>query len=299
VKIFKGIGLGLVGFFLFVSLPILSIFINLNNTLLNPDFVVREIEKLNVTEVAREYVKNQIFPEDLPYFDAIDTTLAQEKTWIDQQIKYVIANSYDYLLGTSNMLSFTFYLEEIKQNFSDNLVNSIQKSPPPEYKNLSFQEKEQFILDLKQQIQEETPSSYDLEINQDIVGYESMKAIQLAKEIIGDFKVTYWILIIVVLLMILLIGLIQREVRGIVRALGIIFALDGILCGITYLILRLVIPTTIPIGELPMSVEIWLKVLTNDLISPIGVFGLVVLVMGALCLAASFFIKGKQVVATE
>jgi hypothetical protein len=197
------------------------------------------------------------------------------------------------------MLSFTFYLEEIKQNFSDNLVNSIQKSPPPEYKNLSSQEKEQFLLDLKQQIQEETPSSYDLEINQDIVGYEGMKVIQLAKETIGDFKITYWILIIFILLMILFIGLIQREVRGIFRALGIIFALDGILCGITYLILRLVIPTTIPIGELPMSVEIWLKVLTNDLISPIGVFGLVVFVMGAFCLAASFFIKGKQVVATE
>ncbi len=56
MKVLKGMALGLVGFFLFVALIILGLAFTVNSTILNPQFVLNEVEKLDVTAVAQQIV---------------------------------------------------------------------------------------------------------------------------------------------------------------------------------------------------------------------------------------------------
>jgi hypothetical protein len=294
VKVLKGMALGFSGFFLFFSLQFLGFLITLNVSILNPDFVIREVEKLDATEVARTYLKDQLSNGDFLYASAIDTTLSQEKPWINQQIRQTIITSYDYLLGASDRLSYNFQLEEVKQSMSGNLARAVLNSPPPEYQKLSPQQKDQYILNLKKEIQEQIPSSYDLEINQTIVGADGMKLLQQIKEAIGYFKTVFLILIVFAVLMMLLIGLIQRKLSGISRVLGIIFLINGVLGGITYFILKLGIPHFVQLNELPTQVNSWLLVLINDCLAPVGMFSLIVLLTGVICLTASFMFKPRQ-----
>jgi hypothetical protein len=296
MKILKGIALGFVAFFLCVSLSFLTLFITLHFTLLNPDFAVKEVGKLDLTEVAREYINTQMDTSDLPYSSAIDATLTEEKPWIDQQARQIIFTSYDYLLGLSDQLRFTISLEEVKQDLANNLVNAAIKSPPPEYQSLSPAAKEQYLLNLKKQYLEAIPSSYDLEINQETIGPDGMKALGQIKELIGYFQFALWFIIGFFIIMILLIVLIQLKLQGVTRVVGIVFLIEGALSGLAYLGLKTFIPLLIPLNELPNQFNTWLPGLINDFLLPCGICSLVVLIIGGISLAASFLIKDEQVI---
>jgi hypothetical protein len=118
-----------------------------------------------------------------------------------------------------------------------------------------------------------------------------MRILLQIKGFIGGYYIAYWILIGFIVLMIGLIALILRKIRGITRVLGIIFLVNGVLCGITYVILKIVISQNIPITELPARVIDWLILLINNLVSPFGIFSLVVLIVGGICLIISLVVK--------
>jgi hypothetical protein len=295
MKILKGMALGFAGFFLFISLPYLGLIIALKATLLNPDFVVKEIEKLDVTEIARDYIKKELPAEALTYSLAIDDTLTQEKPWINQQISISVYSVYDYLLDRTDSLTFKFNLEEVKENLSANIVNSIVKSPPPEYQSLSSQDKVKYLADLKPQIQAAIPSNYVLEVNQSLIGQQGMNSLNEVKNIIGSIHTAFWMLFVFVIIMILLIVVIQREVRGSTRVLGIIFLADGFLSGVTYFVLKMLIPVYLNSFELPERINSWINNFSQDLLFPWSIFSLVVLIIGLTCLVLSLIIRGNPV----
>lgn len=296
MNILKGIGLGFVAFFLCVSLSFLTLLVTLHFTLLNPDFAVKEVEKLDLTEIAREYLNSQTNTGSLSYSSAIDATITQEKPWINQQVRQIIFTTYDYLRGVSDQLRYTISLEEVKQDLANNLANAAVKSPPPEYQSLSPAEKEKYLLNLKNQYLEAIPSSYDLEINQDTIGPQGMNALNQIKELIGYFQFALWFIIGFLVIMILLIVLIQLKLRGITRLLGIVFLIEGALSVLAYFILKMVIPWLIPLNELPNQFNTWMPGLINDFLLPWGICSLAVLIIGGICLTASFLIKVEQVI---
>ncbi|MFC1974661.1 hypothetical protein ACFLVA_01450 [Chloroflexota bacterium] len=54
MKFLKGLALALLGFLLFLSLSIFGFAFQLNDTVLKPDFVVTELDKLDVSLLAKE-----------------------------------------------------------------------------------------------------------------------------------------------------------------------------------------------------------------------------------------------------
>ena len=65
MKVLKGFALGLLGFILFLSLTALGLAIMLNSTVLNADFVVSEVNKVDISSLANDYI-NQVPPDQLP-----------------------------------------------------------------------------------------------------------------------------------------------------------------------------------------------------------------------------------------
>jgi hypothetical protein len=295
MKILKGIASGFAGFFLFTCILFLGLFVTLNSTILHPDFAIKEVERLDITEIARQTIKDQLSPEDSTrYSTAIDDILTQEKPWINEQIKLSINKTYDYFWGVSDQLKFEFELTEVRQNITNNITQVIIANPPQDYLNLSPQEQSRYVADINKQIMDAIPSKYELVVNQELVGSDSMKVIQQVRDGIKSYEIAFWILIGLIIVLLALIALIQRKIRDIARTIGIILIIDGVICGIIYVILRYLVPAYTATTEIPTILHNWLPGLIEDLSAPFGIFSFVVFISGAAILVVSFLFKDSQ-----
>jgi len=103
MKILKGVVTGLLSFLLFWSLSLFGIAFLLNQTILNPDFVTTQIDKLDVAALVEETISEQegeeAFPEEQA--TAIVDTIANVEPLVKEGISNATEPVYDYLLGES------------------------------------------------------------------------------------------------------------------------------------------------------------------------------------------------------
>lgn len=123
MKILKGFTISLVSFLLFLSLATFGIVLTLNNTILNPDFVISEMDKADLYTVVEEQITEQI-PSD-PDIDkyltpAVNDTLTQLKPWVKDQAKQALYTAYDYLKGKTDTLNIVIPTAVIEQALQDN-----------------------------------------------------------------------------------------------------------------------------------------------------------------------------------
>ena len=101
MKILKGLAIGLLSFFLFLSLSIFGWVFTLNSTILNSNFVTSQLDKLDVASLAEELVSEQedeeAFSEELE--TALIDTITKLEPTIKEKLGAAIAETYDYLLG--------------------------------------------------------------------------------------------------------------------------------------------------------------------------------------------------------
>lgn len=101
MKLLKGLAVGLLSFLLFLSLTIFGIAFLLNQTILNPNFITSELDKVDVSSLAEEMISEQEdeeeFPEELG--TALIDTITKLESPVKEQISAAIGETYDYLLG--------------------------------------------------------------------------------------------------------------------------------------------------------------------------------------------------------
>ena len=129
MKALKVLGTLLLGFLLLLSLVFLGVFFTLQSTLLNPDFVVREANKIDIPAVARELIEQQVggqpaLEEEL-VIEALYRVVEDQEPWLKQQLNYAIHTGYDFLLGKTDSLSISVPLRDLKQDFRDSLWETI------------------------------------------------------------------------------------------------------------------------------------------------------------------------------
>ena len=101
MKILKGVLLSLFGFLLFLSLSIFSLAFTLNSTILDPEFITSELDKLDISatvaELFSEPTPGEEFPEE--FRTALLNTITSLEPSVKAQISATIESVYDYLLG--------------------------------------------------------------------------------------------------------------------------------------------------------------------------------------------------------
>ena len=296
MKVLKGMALGLVGFFLFIALPILGLAFTINSTVLNPQFIVAEIEKLDITTTLQEILAAQMPSEDKTYLMGLNQSVIELKPWITEHISEVIHSGYDYLLGSTDTLQITISTEPVKQSLIKNLTQAYVQSPPPEYLQLSPNDRANYLNQIQQGITQAIPTT--LEINQATIGPDNMRVVQQAKDDISYFHTGYFYLLAFSLILILLMIWIMREVKGATRVLGIIFLIDGALSMVVFLVCKQVIPGMIPMSNFPSQIQTWLPQVARDLLAPWGMYNLAILAIGVILLVVSFIFRNHQSVPT-
>lgn len=292
MKVLKGIALGLMGFFLLMASVILGAAFTVNSTGLNPQFLVTEVEKLDINTVVPQ-IMNDMLPSDAtPYIPAINATLNKNKSWINEQISYTINRFYDYLLGKTNTLNINISTVPIKQSLAENLTQIYIQTPPPEYSQLPSSEQAAYLNQLQQQVSSEIPST--ITVDQSNIPPGIWQILQQARDAVGYFRTAYFALIAFIIALILLIIFTIRKIKGASLSLGIIFIIVGAISLAAFFILQKFVPGLIPINDLPAQLKSWITQLITDLLSPWKIFGIIVSVLGALLLVTSFFLHGEQ-----
>jgi hypothetical protein len=129
MKVLKGLALSLLGFLLFLSLSVFGLALTLNSTILNPDFVVSELDNLDVPSLTGEVIDEQVRRGE--FSPELGTALVNTITKLDPVIKEQVGAAthtiYDYLLGESQSPDLALMLRTtlLSQDFIASLVDEL------------------------------------------------------------------------------------------------------------------------------------------------------------------------------
>ena len=292
MKFLKGLALSLLGFLLFLSLSVFGFAFMLNQTILNPDFVVSEVDRLDMPALAKEFLSEQIPPEEEFMVGAVEDTIIDLEPWIKERVSAGIYSSYDYLMGRSQSLSLLIPTEPLKSSLKENLREAFLQSPPPELKGLPPAEMEQAFNEYYRQLTEDIPPTF--EFNESSLSPDALTQLEQVRQGIGYFQTGYQALIGFILLLILGIILMYRQVRGATRGLGITFLTYGAIEYASIFIAKHFATTQLPLLEIPPPLQAFIPQLLNDLLAPLEMFSLGLLIGGVVLLIVSFVYKPRQ-----
>ena len=277
MNIARGIFSGLFSFILVIALVALGIALTINHTILNPDFIIHEIDKLDVHSIIVEQVKSQL-PEGVPYVAEIfDEVAAELQPWLEEQTTRVIYAGYTYLEGDEE-LNIVIPLEQVKSSIKDNLAQAMRESPPPELEGLPQDQIELVIALACAHVDSQVPQQF--EINEALLGTDIVTQLQKAREIVAYIKLGYKALIGLSVLLILLIALIQWwRAKSIARFTGIAFTIAGVISLISPLAARSIIFQIIP-ADIPAELTALLPQLISDVSHPLLIYSIGILAAG-------------------
>jgi hypothetical protein len=296
MKFLKGFALFILGSLLFLSLSTFGIAFMLNQTILNPEFIVSQVDKLNITSLAEELLSQQI-PAEAEEFEeyvgeVIGNTIDENEQWMKDQASDAAYVFYDYLEGRSQSLSLTVSLEPVKTSLRNNMWQAFLDSLPPELEGLPQAEIEQYFNDYYQQISEEIPSTFEL--NEASMPPEVRGMLTQTRQIIDYFNLSYTALIGLILLLILLIIIVNREVRGSTRVIGVNFLTCGALSFIGVFAVEKLFAPLLAQANMPPYLQTWLPQLLNDTLAPLEMYSMVLAGVGIVLLIVSFAYRPRQ-----
>jgi len=286
--------IGFLSFLLFVSLSGFGLAFTANRTVFNPDFVVSRLDRLEVSPLVGEMLKEQVPEEVMSVLPAglidgvLDDVLTELEPWLREQLAEAVYAGYDYVLGRSDELSLVIDVEPVKAAVKDRLLPVLLAEPPPGLDMLPPAELERLFNQFYEQVSGQIPST--LEIDEGMINEMDpgiMPALAQARRYTGYFQIAYWALIISTALFIMGIILLDRRVRGATRWLGIPCLISGIVSyGGTFFLSNFAAGLVAQL-ELPVQLQDWLPQLINDSLDPMRIYGVVLMVAGTALLIVS------------
>jgi len=292
MKFLKGLGLAILSFLLFLSLSIFGLVLTLNQTILNPDFVVSQVDRLDIASIAGDMLSEQIPLGQEFMVEVANDTIADLEPWIKEQARDGIYSFYDYLEGRSQSLSLVVSLEPVKESLRDNLREAVLQSPPPELAGLPPAEIERYFNEYYEQISQEIPSTF--EFTEASLDPQVMAQLEQAKQVVGYLHLAYNALIGLILLLIAGIVLINRKVRGSTRGLGTTFLTCGALSYAGVLVAKNVAGTQLTQLDIPVYLQAWIPQFLADFLAPLEMYGIGLMAAGVALLVVSFVYKPRQ-----
>ncbi len=121
----KGLAISILTLLLFLSLAVFGMLYTLENTFLNPDFLADQVDRLDVSALAKEVIEEQIseqLPPEMAFLEeSLYRAIADNEPWLKEQVNGAIYSGYDYLLGKSEKLSLMIDLAPLKESFRNNV----------------------------------------------------------------------------------------------------------------------------------------------------------------------------------
>jgi len=287
----KGLLATLLTFLLFLSLAAFGTLFALRSTLLDPEFVVAQVEKLDVVALAEEVTDfqsgGQVPPEAAFLEEALYGAIAENEPQLKEQASAAIYSGYDYLLGRSEKLNMVISMGPVKADLKERLWLLFQQnkeSLPPEVTALPPEMLEQYFEEFYRQFEAEIPS--ELVIDESSVPPDMMALVEILRENARYIQTAYYGLIALMVVLIAGIILLHRSVKGATRELGATFLIYGAIEYAGVWAMQRYFPS-LSLANVPPSLQTWLNGFVNDLIAPMQILGMGLMAAGAALIIVS------------
>jgi hypothetical protein len=291
----RGFFSGVFCFLLFDVLALLGIVITLNMTVLNPDFVTSEMEKLDVYSVIIEQAKTQLPGQEFIDQETLDEIVTELKPWFEEQADEAIRDVYAYLKREQE-LNIVISLEPVRAVVKEKVGEAVLESLPPELQGIPQSEIDTYMSQIYAEVDNMIPATFQL--NETSAGQQLTGQLQQIKQIVGYIDTAYKALIAAAVLLVLLIALVYWwQSRTITRSIGITFILVGVACilgplldvFIIQVLSRLAVESNMLLG-----LEAKLPQLASDLTAPIRMYGIGFLSAGVVLTVISFLFRPPE-----
>jgi hypothetical protein len=291
----RGFFSGVFCFLLFDVLALLGIAITLNMTVLNPDFVTSELDKLDVYSVIIDQAKAQLPGQEFIDEQTVDEIVTELKPWFEEQADTVIRDVYSYL-KEDRELNVVVSLEPVRDVVKEKVRESILASLPPELQGIPQSEIDAYMAQVYAGIDNVIPATFQL--SQTSAWQQLTAQLEQVKQIVGYIDTAYKILIAVAVLLVLLTVLVYWwQPKQITRSIGITFILVGVACILGPLLDVFIIQFLSSIaGESSMllGLEDKLPQLASDLTAPLRMYGIGFLSAGVVLTVISFLFRAPE-----
>jgi hypothetical protein len=292
----RGFLSGVFNFLLFGALVLLGLVISLNLTILNPDFVTAELQKLDVYSTVIEQAKTMLPSQQYISTETIDELVSELEPWFEEQANTVIHAVYAYI-EEDRQLNVIISLEPVRAAVKENLRGAVINSLPPELQSASQSQIDAYMSQIYTGIDNVIPTSFVL--NEAVAGSQVMTQLEQVKKIVGYIDTAYKALIATAVLLVLLIALAHWwQPKPITRSIGITFILVGVACILgpllDYLIIQ-VLSQVIGSSGILSGLQAKLPQLAADLTAPVRTYGIGFLISGIALIVISVLFGAKQV----
>ncbi len=287
----KRAAIAFLGFLLFLSLSTLGLAFAMNRTVLNPDFVISQLDRLDVPSLAGEMLRGQI-PEEMGFMAGyIDDIVTDLEPWIKEQVSTAVYASYDYLLGRSQSLTLVIDMEPVKQSLRDSLWQAFLASPPPELAVVPPALAEQYFNEFYQEFSEQIPPT--IEINESMISPETMRTLEQIRRYIGYLQIAYRAAIGATIAIIVGLVFLHRRVKGATRSIGIPCLICGIVTYVGTVVIKNLVGAQLAQVSLPAQLRAWLPQFLDNSLAPLQMFGIGLMVAGTALLIVSVVYKRR------
>lgn len=287
MNIIKGLVLSLLSMLLVLTLGLFGLAFTLNRTILDPEFISMEIDRLDIAQLAGEIIAPQV-PPDMDFInEALYQAIGDAEPEIKAEIRAAVHSSYDYLLGRSQNLTFTVSLTEVKSEIRDSLWQYLQTSPPPELSNVPPALIEEYFDQFYRQYTEEIPDIID----ETQLSPEVLRELADIRQGISYYRSGFYVLIALMLLLVLAIILISRDLKSSTRSLGISLLIYGAFGFVMNLVWQSFAPQFLSMPDLPLYLQTWLNQFSQDVLSPLRIFTIATMLVGTTLLVVSFIYR--------
>jgi hypothetical protein len=296
MSIVRGFFSGVFNFLLFDALVLLGLIISLNLTVLNPNFVTAELQKLDVYPAVIEQAKTMLPSQQFIDAATVDELVSELTPWFEEQANTVIHAVYAYI-EEDRELNVAISLEPVRAAVKEKVTEAVTNSPPPELQGASQSQIDAYLSQVYTGIDSVIPTSFVLD--ESVVGPQVMAQLQQIKQIVGYIETAYKALIAAAIFLVLLIALAQWwQPKPITRSIGITFILVGVACILgpllDYLIIQ-VLSKAIRSSGVLSGLQAKLPQLAADITAPLRTYGIGFLISGIALIVISVLFRSKQV----
>ncbi len=293
----KGLAISILTLLLFLSLAVFGMLYTLENTFLNPDFLADQVDRLDVSALAKEVIEEQIseqLPPEMAFLEeSLYRAIADNEPWLKEQVNGAIYSGYDYFLGKSERLSLMIDLAPLKESLRDNVWQMFQQNIPPALAAAPPAMLEQYFDQFYEQLAEQIPS--EIEFDESSLPPDSRAVIGQIRESLSYVQTAHYALIGLMALLVAAIILLERNVKKATRGLGITFLIYGILEFAGVYAINNFLPTSLPLPDIPPSLQTWLLGLIADSAAPLQTFSIGLMAAGAVLIVVSIVYRRRSV----
>lgn len=282
------------GLLLTVALLTAGVVIAINMTILNPDFVAREIDRLDLYSLIVDQIHGDLQMQEtyglldgMAFDNMIENILEDAKPWFEEQTEMIIYRGLAYIKGQED-LNITISLIPIKSAIEAQINEQISDILPPELGEIPVDIDITSLLNLTG-----IPDQYvitESSLDQGIVEY-----LHAAKKAVEYLKLAYVLSIgIAVLAIIGAAWSRQWRLRKTARYLGTPFILSGVACTLLALAIRIsnaISRQLADSSDMIFNFQTNLSRIMADITYPLLVYGIILLVTGIALVLFAFVYK--------